>query len=209
MPYSQAGWHPLKHSHHYLLLIMYSVLRRGASTSFSVLVALVAGCGGSTLGVQGPLDVPISTHPLSDAAACTTVEEIAATPHVYRCDSSAGPVFVATLRDCSVSEKFSFQATTRQLFVGVTGLTVLSQEPVSFGQLKALQTLVAGTMDAQPLSVSTFTYRDEGCVHDVVVWRTEQAPLAGAESSQAFAALSRSLAEYVLGALMEPGHGQS
>lgn len=188
---------------------MYSVLRRGASTSFYLTIALIAGCGSSPFGSAGPLDLPILTGPLSDAATCTTVDEVGSAPHVYRCNNSSGPVFLATLKDCSVSEKFSFQATTRQLFVGVTGLKVLSQEPVSFGQRKALQTLVAGTMDAQPLSVSTFTYREEGCVNDVVVWRTERSPILAGESSQAFAALSLSVAEHMLGALTEHDHEKS
>jgi hypothetical protein len=118
-------------------------------------------------------------------------------------------VFVATLRDCQVSEKFSFQATTRQLFVGVTGLKVISQAPVAVGGRNALQTLVTGTLDAQPLSVSTFTYREHGCVNDVVVWRTEGGPVTEQGSPEAFATLSQSLAERVLGASMEPRDARS
>ncbi len=190
---------------------MYSVLRRGASTSFVALLATLAGCGGSplALGSHGPLDLPISTSPLSDAHTCSEVEEIEKSPHVYRCTTPGGPVFVATLQDCSVSEKFSFQATTRQLFVGVTGLKVLSQQPVAVGHRNTLQTLVTGTMDAQPLSVSTFTYREEGCVNDVVVWRTEQATVEAGSSVDSFSAASRSIAEQVLGSREEPGHAQS
>ena len=188
---------------------MYSVLRRGASTSFFALAACVAGCGGSGIAGPDPVAIPIPQRSLSDAAECQSVEQIESSPPVYRCQQSNGPVFVATLRDCQVSEKFSFQATTRQLFVGVTGLKVLSQAPVAFGERKALQTMVTGTLDAQPLSVSTFTYREHGCVNDVVVWRSEVGSLVEAGSSQAFAALSQSLAERVLGATMEPHDARS
>ena len=188
---------------------MYSVLRRGASTSFFALAACLAGCGGSGIAGPDPVAIPIPQRSLSDAAECQSVEQIESSPPVYRCQQSNGPVFVATLRDCQVSEKFSFQATTRQLFVGVTGLKVLSQAPVAFGERKALQTMVTGTLDAQPLSVSTFTYREHGCVNDVVVWRSEVGSLVEAGSSQAFAALSQSLAERVLGATMEPHDARS
>ncbi len=188
---------------------MYSVLRRGASTSFFVLTAAVAGCGGSGVAGPDPVAIPIPQRSLSDAAECQSVEQIESSPPVYRCEHSGGPVFVATLRDCQVSEKFSFQATTRQLFVGVTGLKVISQAPVTFGGRKALQTLVTGTLDAQPLSVSTFTYREHGCVNDVVVWRTESTSESEAGAPQAFTALSQSLAERVLGASMEPHDARS
>lgn len=188
---------------------MYSVLRRGASTSFFALAACLTGCGGSGVAGPDPVAVPIPQRSLSDAAECQSVEQIESSPPVYRCERDGGPVFVATLRDCQVSEKFSFQATTRQLFVGVTGLKVISQAPVAFGGRNTLQTLVTGTLDAQPLSVSTFTYREHGCVNDVVVWRIEGGPVKEQGSPEAFATLSQSLAERVLGASMEPRDARS
>ena len=185
---------------------MYSVLRCRASTSFLVMLLSTMGCGSSPLGGPIPVDIPIAEDSLSDAGPCHSTEEISSEPYVYRCDTKAGALFVATFKDCSVSEKFSFQATTRQLFVGVTGLTIISQEPVSFGPHKVLQTVVTGTLDAQPLAVSTFTLREQGCVNDVVVWKAEDKPLKAGELSRSFSALSQSIAKHVVGATVEPAH---
>ena len=193
---------------------MYSVLRLGASTSLLRLTCVTlttlfaVGCGGSSSVGPEPVDLAVDPHSLAEEGACRSTEQLSTSPFVYRCESERGPVFISTFKDCSVSEKFSFQATTRQLFVGVTGLTILSQEPVSFGSRKALQTLVSGTLDAQPLAVSTFTFREGSCVSDVVVWRTEDRPLSAGDSSRAFASLSQSIAEHVLGDDMELGHGE-
>lgn len=187
---------------------MYSVLRTGASTSFLASLLFFVGCGGSSSLGPPPEALPIESFDLSESAVCTSSEQISSTPPVYRCKTDSGVVFVSNLKDCSVSEKFSFQATTRQLFVGMTGLTVLSQQPVSFGERKALQTLVTGTLDAQPLAVSTFTFREGGCVTDVVMWRAEERPLTSSENSGSFSRLSQSIAEHLVGESMEPSNGE-
>lgn len=183
---------------------MYSVLRRGASTLFLALLLSLPGCGGSSALGPAPEGVPLDYSSISDSPTCSSSEEISDDPPVYRCDTASGHLFISSLKDCSASEKLSFQATTRQLFVGVTGLTVLSQEPVSFGQRRALQTIVTGTLDAQILSVSTFTFREKGCVTDVVVWRVEDRPLVSGEASRKFAQLSQSLAQHIVEPAEEP-----
>ena len=210
---SQATQHPLQPLLKTLSLlrfkpIMYSVLRAGASTSFLLPLLFCVGCGSSSPYGPPPEGLPIESSDLSESEVCLSSEQISSVPPVYRCKTESGVVFVSNLKDCSVSEKFSFQATTRQLFVGLTGLTILSQEPVSFGDRRALQTLVSGTLDAQPIAVSTFTFRDGECVTDVVVWRAEDRPLASTESSGNFSRLSQSIAEHIVGESMEPLHGE-
>jgi hypothetical protein len=90
---------------------------------------------------------------------------------VYSCTTPNGPIFVSSLKDCSINEKFTFQATTRQLFVGLVGLKVVSQEPVKLGSTPALQSVVQGALDADPIIMSTFTFRRNSCVTDLVFWR--------------------------------------
>jgi hypothetical protein len=81
-------------------------------------------------------------------------------------------VYVSALKDCSISEKFTLQATTRQLFVGLSGLKVVSQEPVTLGTTQTLHSVVQGTVDADPVAMSTFTFRKDNCVRDMVMWRS-------------------------------------
>jgi len=188
---------------------MYSLLGLGARYSFLALaVSLLSGCGGSSAAGPPPEGIQLNAGAITDAPECRSAEEISDEPFVYRCDTGAGPVFISSLQDCSVPEKFSFQATTRQLFVGATGLTVLSQAPVTVGERQALQTLVSATLDAQPLTISTFTFREGRCVTDLVVWRAEKSPARAGSASQAFASLSLSLAQQLLGDSLELGHGE-
>lgn len=91
---------------------------------------------------------------------------------VYECQANGAKVFVTTLKDCSIPEKFTFQTTTRQLFVGLLGLKVVSQDPVLIGKTRALQTVVTGTLDAEPVLMSAFTFRKQNCVTDIVLWQS-------------------------------------
>jgi hypothetical protein len=108
-------------------------------------------------------------------------------------------MFVATLKDCSIPEKFSFQATTRQLMVGLVGAKVARQAPVSMGKFNTLQSVVTGTMDAEPVMMSTFTYRNKECVTDIVLWQGVPADsLAQADKVSAFSDSSKRLASALL-----------
>ena len=196
---------------------MYPVLRLGTSTLFILAPLLFWGCGAAVSGPQ-VVKLPVQERSLSDAAECRSTEKIASSPYVYRCDTNLdtelGALFISTLKDCSVSDKFSFQATTRQLFVGITGLTVISQASLSFGNKKALHSLITGTLDAQPLTVSTFTFREEGCVTDLVIWRSEESTEDMNLIRSRFSKLSQKLAEHLISTdsvaiAAEPAHAKS
>jgi hypothetical protein len=118
---------------------------------------------------------------------------------VYSCRSEVGPIFVATLKDCSIPEKFSFQATTRQLMVGLVGAKVAHQATVSMGTFNTLQSVVTGTIDAEPVMMSTFTYRKKECVTDIVLWQAV-APdsLSQSDKVSAFSESSKRLASALL-----------
>lgn len=90
---------------------------------------------------------------------------------VYSCTTPSGTIFVSSLKDCSIKEKFTFQATTRQLFVGLVGLKVVWQEPVKLGATPALQSVVQGALDADPIIMATFTFRQDACITDLVFWK--------------------------------------
>jgi len=127
---------------------------------------------------------------------------------VYSCHASDTEIFVTTLKDCSIPEKFTFQTTTRQLFVGLLGLKVISQESVPFGQTKALQTVVTGTLDAEPVLMSAFTFRKDNCVTDIVLWQGAESTELASETITAFAQSSTRLTTSLLHESL-PVHNES
>ncbi len=104
--------------------------------------------------------------------ACRRLSGPLANPVVYECQANGSTLFATTLKDCSIPEKFTFQTTTRQLFVGLLGLKVINQDPVQIGNTRALQTVVTGTLDAEPVLMSAFTFRKQNCVTDIVLWQS-------------------------------------
>jgi hypothetical protein len=151
-----------------MILQMYRFFRDGARCSFLVIATTytLLGCSSGPMPVTVPLESTRLAH-----EDCHRLEGSAAPAVVYRCQSDVGPVFVATLKDCSIPEKFSFQATTRQLMVGVVGAKVAHQGSVNMGTFNTLQSVVTGTIDAEPVMMSTFTYRKQECVTDIILWQ--------------------------------------
>jgi hypothetical protein len=177
-------------------LQMYRFFRDGARCSFLVIAVTytLLGCSSGPMPVTVPLESTRLAH-----EACRRLESSSAPSVVYRCESDLGPMFVATLKDCSIPEKFSFQATTRQLMVGLVGAKVARQAPVSMGKFNTLQSVVTGTMDAEPVMMSTFTYRNKECVTDIVLWQGVPADsLAQADKVSAFSDSSKRLASALL-----------
>jgi hypothetical protein len=111
-------------------------------------------------------------------------------------------VFVTTVKDCSIPEKFTFQATTRQLLVGVVDLTVLTQDPMTFNSLKALHSLVHGTMDVDPFIMSIYTFHQNECVTDLVVWRGSSRDKPSPEDASKFSGVSSSIAQQLVPTLV-------
>lgn len=171
---------------------MYPFLFRGASTSF--LICLVTLCGCSSGPSNPPVSVPLPAPEVREAAGCTK-ERDGQGANIYKCQSEMGPMFVTTVKDCSIPEKFTFQATTRQLLVGVMDLTVVSQDPVTFNSHKALRSVVHGTMDVDPFLMSIYTFHQNECVTDLVVWRGSSRDKPSAEDTANFVQVSSSIAE--------------
>lgn len=166
-----------------------------------VAVILVTGCSGSRSG--NSVTLPLPGAALIASNGCSEISDSDGAK-VYQCtdDASEGPLFVTVVRDCSISEKFSHRATTRQLLVGFSNLKVLNQEPVDLGEQKVLRSVVAGILDVDPVYVSTFTLRSGSCVTDLVMWtKSEEATRAtvgtlGKESvAQRFSESSTHLAQ--------------
>lgn len=164
----------------------YSVFKHTASISFLSLVLLACSSG------PAPTTVPLESVALK-ADKCAKISGPLATPVLYRCGDGYETIFVTSLKDCSIPEKFTFQTTTRQLFVGLLGLKVVSQESVSLGDTKALQTVVTGTLDAEPVIMSAFTFRRNKCVTDIVLWRSTSSSEPEGDSVSDFTVSSKQL----------------
>jgi hypothetical protein len=111
-------------------------------------------------------------------------------------------MFVTTVKDCSIPEKFTFQATTRQLLVGVMDLTVISQEPETLHSVKTLHSIVHGTMDVDPFIMSIYTFHQNDCITDFVVWRGTSRGKPSADETAKFSGASSSIATNLIATLV-------
>lgn len=174
---------------------MYLFFPRGARYSFLTLVsvsALLCGCSSK----KAPVPVKLGSQAL-DLQSCKPLSRSGGESLIYGCDAAHGRLFMTSLKDCTTPEKFTFQATTRQLLVGFVGLRVLSQESVTLGEEKALQTVARGTLDAAPVVLSTLTFRKNGCVHDMIFWREVASGESDDEVQAPISGESRKVAESV------------
>lgn len=149
-----------------------------ATAALFLSLGFLSACSGS--GSGNSVTLPLPGAALVASSGCTKLSDTDGAK-VYQCkdDASENPLFVTVLRDCSISEKFSHRATTRQLLVGFSHLKVLNQEPVALGEQKVLRSVVAGILDVEPVYVSTFTLRNGSCVTDLVIWtKSEEASRA-------------------------------
>jgi hypothetical protein len=164
--------------------------------------------GGCSSGPSNPpVSVPLPAPEIKEAANCAK-ERGDHGANIYKCPSELGPIFVTTVKDCSIPEKFTFQATTRQLLVGVMDLTVMSQDPVSFNSHKALRSVVHGTMDVDPFIMSIYTFHQNECVTDLVVWRESSRQKPSSEDTDHFTRVSSDIAQRLVPKLI-PAKGSS
>jgi len=178
---------------------MYPFLFRGASTSFLLFVATLCAC--SSGPANPPVSVPLNSPQIREAAHCEKQRGDHGA-NIYQCESDLGPVFVTTVKDCSIPEKFTFQATTRQLLVGVVDLTVLTQNPITFNALKALHSVVHGTMDVDPFIMSIYTFHQNECVTDLVVWKGSSRTKPSPEDTSKFSDVSTAIAQHLVPTLV-------
>lgn len=174
---------------------MYLFSPLGARYSFLALLsasALLWGCSSK----KAPVPVKVETHAL-EVQSCAALSPSGGASLIYECHASGTRLFMTSLKDCATPEKFTFQATTRQLLVGFVGLRVLSQESVAFGKDKALQTVARGALDADPVVLSTFTFRKNGCIHDLIFWREVTSGQSDEELRTSFSEESRRVAASV------------
>lgn len=173
---------------------MYTVFGQGARYSFYTIVFMVAATIGCS-SAPAPQIVPIE----NDTSARHVCERVGGkSSRIHSCPSRNGAVYVSALKDCSISEKFTLQATTRQLFVGLSGLKVVSQEPVTLGPTQTLHSVVQGTIDADPVAMSTFTFRKDNCVRDLVMWRSLLPAKSGHADVSTFVSESIDLAKLLI-----------
>ena len=178
---------------------MYPFLFRGASTSFLALSILFTGCSVSDAPPPKTVSIPSSTT--LESSRCEKTGKGGGIV-LYRCESEVGPLFVTTVKDCSIPEKFSFQATTRQLLVGVVDLSVITQEPTAFDSRKALNSIIHGMMDVDPFIMSIFTFKEKECVTDLVLWKGSGRDTPSADETQRFSAAASTLAQQLVPTLI-------
>ncbi len=169
----------------------YSLFRLTARASF--LSCSLLACSSQPAPTTVPLESVAVHH-----EACKRLSGPLAKPVVYECRTNGSTLFATTLKDCSIPEKFTFQTTTRQLFVGLLGLKVISQDPVQIGNIRALQTVVTGTLDAEPVLMAAFTFRKQNCVTDIVLWQSAHAAHVSDESVSTFSRSSSQLTSSLL-----------
>jgi len=104
----------------------FGALVLGKVLAFTSYILCLVPFGGCSSGPSNPpVSVPLPAPEIKEAANCAK-ERGDHGANIYKCPSELGPIFVTTVKDCSIPEKFTFQATTRQLLVGVMDLTVMS-----------------------------------------------------------------------------------
>lgn len=178
---------------------MYPFLFRGASTSFLALALLLTGC--SLSDAPPPKTVSIASSSTLENSRCEKTSNGGGIV-LYRCESGVGPLFVTTVKDCSIPEKFTFQATTRQLLVGVVDLSVISQEPAAFDSRKALNSIIHGMMDVDPFIMSIFTFKEKDCVTDLVLWKGSGRDKPSSDETQNFSTAASTLAQQLVPTLI-------
>ena len=177
---------------------MYPFSMHAARTSFAVALAglqmllSVSACSGPT---QTTHSLRIAPEVLQSSNLCEGFDGGSSAPNsVIRCQTVAGPLFATILEDCAIPERYTFQATTRQLLVGMTNMSIISQTPLLSGSTKTLHSVVRGSIDAEPVLLSLFTSRKGGCVTDLVIWRGFANSEASNEVLARFTDASRALA---------------
>lgn len=168
-----------------------------ARTSFAVtLILWTLGCGAATPTTHS---VRIAPEVLHSSNRCKGFDGGPTVPNsVITCETEAGALFATILEDCSIPEKFTFQATTRQLLVGMTDMSIVSQTAVSAGATKQLHSVVKGAIDAAPVLLSFFTSRRDGCVTDLVMWKGVPQGEVAPEVLTQFTSASRELASILV-----------
>ena len=115
---------------------------------------------------KGPLDSQSSYY----------LEEIDQDPYLYKIIDHSGnaqtpPSFVTAVKQCGgVGRTTSTTATTRQLLVGLSDISIKRQAPLVVAQNKVLFSLLQARLDNKDLTVLSFSSRDDHCVTDLVAW---------------------------------------
>jgi hypothetical protein len=172
----------------------------GAATG-KALILMPLALGGCFLFAGSPADQTESLRlAWNNPSSCESRSESA--PFIYRCAQEARASFVTGLRDCGIKEKFTTQATTRQLLVGIANLQIVKQEPFDVEAARpALLTSMRGVLDATPVMVTVVTERipNEGhdCIVDYVFWQRTTFGSADDSSLRELETLARSFAREV------------
>jgi hypothetical protein len=159
-----------------------------------LLATLCSGLGCSVGTPPEPTSLEVAERSLAALERCRPLSSERARAYVYRCDTKDEPLFVTTMRQCGVPDKLSYQATTRQLLVGITNLELLNQAPVTLTSAKALRSIVRGMLDADHILVATFTRRSEDCITDIVIWRASTASTESGSEVDSFTLMATELA---------------
>ncbi len=104
---------------------------------------------------------------------------------------------MTAMQQCGVSEKLSYQATTRQLLVGMTKLNLIDQTSISIEDARLLRSIFRGLIDADTILGASFTKRSGDCITDLVVWRVSASEHQSAAEVDTFTRAATELASQV------------
>ncbi|HHT9111308.1 MAG TPA: hypothetical protein ACFYDZ_09150 [Candidatus Brocadiaceae bacterium] len=68
------------------------------------------------------------------------------------------------------NKKYTLEILNTQLFIGLKGKKILSMEPVTIGNQKAMHTILTGEMDNQHVKIDSYVIRTKDHVYDLLYW---------------------------------------
>jgi hypothetical protein len=81
-------------------------------------------------------------------------------------------------------------------------LTVMSQEPETLNSVKTLHSIVHGTMDVDPFIMSIYTFHQNDCITDLVVWKGSSRLKPSPDEATKFSEVSSALAKNLVATLV-------
>ena len=144
----------------------------GIWTLSIVIAAAAAGCsffGGSSDSSLELLPVPAAAVRAANSAALSESE-------LAYCRSGATDVCFAVFRQCDLSPRVGGLATTRQFFIGLRDLSIVSQEQQQVLGFALLRTEANARLDHTALHLTIYTQRRSRCSIDLAAWAPSAAP---------------------------------
>ena len=103
------------------------------------------------------------------------VKQISSNPNVYRysqADKKDDDFFLTAISECGYPEDSDVSAKVRQLFVGLEQISFKYQESraIASEKLRATVSVLQATLDDNPLLITNYSFFEDSCIFDLVIW---------------------------------------